>query len=152
MTKIEILKEFKNRGYTYNPETGDLIGTSGKLITSKCGQNYIRCAISINGKYYQMNGHVIAWYLFHGENPNIIDHIDGNGINNKISNLRNVNVQINTWNCYREFKGYCWDNQRNKWKSNIRFNNKPIYLGHFDTEQEAHQAYLNAKEIYHKID
>ena len=39
----------------------------------------------------------------------------------------------------------------NKWRASIRINTKPIHIGYFDTEEEAHQAYLQAKEKYHII-
>jgi hypothetical protein len=35
--------------------------------------------------------------------------------------------------------------------SQIVLNKKSIYLGLYETEEEAHKAYLDAKKIYHKI-
>jgi hypothetical protein len=78
-----------------------------------------------------------------------IDHIDRNTINNKLSNLRILTHQQNCLN--RNAKGYTLDKIYNKWKSIIFYNNKNIYLGHFATEEEAHNAYLEAKKKYHII-
>ena len=48
-------------------------------------------------------------------------------------------------------KGYYWDKATNKWLAQIAFNKKDMNLGRYTTEQEARQAYLNAKEKYHII-
>ena len=77
-----------------------------------------------------------------------IDHIDGNKQNNNLENLRIVSNQENQWN-RKNTKGY--RKIGNKFYPRILFNNKSINLGCFDTAEEARQAYLNAKEIYHKI-
>ena len=42
-------------------------------------------------------------------------------------------------------KGYSWNNQKNKWGARIKINGKLKHLGFFDSEEEAHQAYLVAK-------
>ena len=85
------------------------------------------------------------------ENPKMeVDHIDGNRINNHINNLRVVNRQQNQWN-QTKAKGYIYLQKLNKYRSQIGVDYKLIYLGFYDTEEEAHQAYLNAKIIYHPI-
>ena len=80
-----------------------------------------------------------------------IDHIDGNRLNNNVLNLRIVSQQQNNWN-QTNAKGYCWHKRRQQYQAYINLNNKPIHLGYFITEEEARQAYLNAKLIYHKIE
>ena len=76
-----------------------------------------------------------------------VDHIDRNKTNNDISNLRMVTKSENQQN--RNAKGYCFNKRENKWQAQIRLNYKLKYLGYFDTESEARQAYLDAKKIYH---
>jgi len=91
--------------------------------------------------------HNPAWDI---HNPKLfIDHIDGNTQNNNISNLRNVTNQENCFN--RDVKGYCFDKETEKYRARITLNGKDICLGRFDTKEEAQQAYLNAKAIYHVI-
>ena len=95
--------------------------------------------------------HRIVGYAFLGldiDNPKqLIDHIDRNKQNNNMNNLRIVSHQENLFNT--NAKGYY--KKGHKYQAYIKINNKQIYLGYYDTEEEARNAYLKAKEIYHII-
>jgi hypothetical protein len=108
--------------------------------------------IEIAERQYKVHRIIAACFLgLDIENPeDVIDHRDGNPSNNRIENLRVTTRQGNDWNRTRA-KGYYWNMARNKWLAQIRVNGKGISLGYFDTEEEAHQAYLDAKKIYHVI-
>jgi hypothetical protein len=79
-----------------------------------------------------------------------VDHINGDKLNNHVDNLRLVNQQENCFN-RTNTKGYSFRKARNKFESKIMLNGKSKHLGYFTTEEDAHQAYLNAKTIYHII-
>ena len=79
----------------------------------------------------------------------IIDHIDRNSLNNNLSNLRIVNSYQNSIN--KNVKGYYYHSKNNKWVAQIKFNFIQIYLGIYDTKEEALQSYLSAKLQYHII-
>jgi|DEB0MinimDraft_6_1074348.scaffolds.fasta_scaffold163391_1 hypothetical protein len=81
---------------------------------------------------------------------NMIDHVDGNPSNNRIENLRLVTHQQNHFN-QTKARGYCWYKRYKKWMAHIHLDRKQKNLGYFDTEQEAREAYLKAKKIYHII-
>ena len=81
---------------------------------------------------------------------NMLDHVDGNPSNNSIENLRVVTRQQNAFNQKRA-KGYYWNKNNKKWLARIRLNGRSKHLGYFETEEEAHQAYLKAKPLYHII-
>lgn len=77
----------------------------------------------------------------------IVDHINRDKLDNRVENLRIVTQQQNTFNSIA--KGYRLE--QNKWRASIMLDGKSIYLGRYDTEPEARQAYLDAKAKYHII-
>ena len=97
---------------------------------------------------------VMMHRLILGEPPSdqkvIVDHRDGNGLNNQRSNLRWVTKQEN--NCNRrsvgssQFLGVSWNKRHRKWTSQIRKDGKRTHLGTFVSEIEAAKAY-DAKAI-----
>lgn len=142
------LEAFKNKGYTYNPETGIIKSDIGRITTSKA-YGYYRVRIRLGDKIINVSNHKLGWYLYYNEVPTIIDHIDRDKTNNRIDNLRIVTHQENCFN--KDPKGYYFDKVNRKYSAYITLNNKRHYLGLYKTEQEAHQAYLDAKKIYHII-
>jgi hypothetical protein len=139
------------KGFTYDPSTGNIYGSSGKLIINKSGRGYIYPTIWFERKIHQFFGHTFAWYVTYGKMPDSqIDHINGIKDDNRISNLRDVTNQQNHFNKTKS-KGYYWREDSKKWQSQIGIDGKTIYLGSFYTEEEAHQSYLDAKKLYHII-
>ena len=78
---------------------------------------------------------------------NQIDHIDRNRSSNVISNLRIATHAENM----RNKIGRGTHKRGNKFRAIIITNKKTKHLGTYDTEEEAHQAYLDAKLKYHII-
>lgn len=151
MTELEKCQLAKEKGYTYNYSTGELIGLQGNVITKKDSRQYICVQLIYECKTYYLLGHRLSWFLHYGTLPiNSLDHIDGNKINNKIDNLRDVTNQQNSWNNTKA-KGYFFNKTRNKFRALIGINGRQKHLGYYTTEQEARNAYLKAKEIYHVI-
>lgn len=149
MTREEKCQVAKTRGYSYNAETGLIVNKHGKLI-QKTTKGYIVIQMTISDKKYYLYGHHFAWWSVYNECVEELDHINGVRNDNRIKNLRSVTRQQNQWNRLTA-KGCYWDNAKNKYRAEMRINNKKKYLGLFDTEEEARQAYLNAKQIYHVI-
>ena len=79
-----------------------------------------------------------------------VDHINGVKHDNRIENLRLVTCQQNHFNRTKA-KGYSWNKQMNKWSAQIHLNGKRKHLGYYDNKEDAREAYLNAKKIYHII-
>ena len=77
----------------------------------------------------------------------MVDHIDRNRLNNSVDNLRLANAQQNGWN--NNAKGYYFHKEHQKYKAQIKVDGKQKHLGYFSTAEEAHEAYLKAKAIYH---
>jgi hypothetical protein len=145
----EKLKLFKEKGYTYDPETGLVTSHKGKIIKGKSGR-YKEMCMSINKKTYKIKVSQFAWYIIYNEIPNVIDHINRNSLDDRISNLRNVTQSLN---CFNKFgKGYYIQyTYKNPYRAYIRLNKRTIHLGGYKTAEEAHKAYLDAKKIYHII-
>jgi hypothetical protein len=146
MTREEKCELAIERGYTYDPETGIIYNKFNKIVKNKLPKKgYIRIESNIH-----LLAHHFAWYCVYNECVEEIDHINGIRDDNRICNLRSVTKQQNQWNRLTA-KGYSWNIKEQKWKSRITLNNKEIHLGYFNTEEEARNAYLQAKEIYHKF-
>ena len=123
------------------------------LLKGSVNKNGYR-QLCINDKTYKYHRviykiHNHEWDISNFSQDNYIDHIDRDKLNNNVDNLRVVSQQQNQFNT--NCKGYYWDNNSNKWLAKIKVNGKAKYLGLFDVEQEARNAYLAAKKNYHII-
>lgn len=106
------------------------------------------------GRYFKINGKqtLIKMHRLIANTPDglIVDHIDHNGLNNQKSNLRNCTPQENCFNSIAwgisKYKGV--RKSGNKFRSSIYVNNKEIYLGVFDREEDAAIAYNEAVKKY----
>lgn len=103
---------------------------------------YMRCGICYNGKmkYVLIHRLVAEAFVPNPENKTIVDHIDNDRYNNKPNNLRWVTTQENIWN--KNYKGYT-QKPNGRFEVKIRDNNgKRLYLGIYDTKEEAHDVYI----------
>ncbi len=86
------------------------------------------------------------------ENGKEVDHINGDRLDNRRSNLRPATRQENSRNKLpnpgKFTKGICWREGRNKWQTSISVNNKSVYLGLFSEKHVALEAYDNAAKKY----
>ncbi len=85
----------------------------------------------------------------------MIDHINGNGIDNRRSNLRFATYSQNLANMRSvapstsRFKGVYWDKKANAWGSTIQHEKERIFIGYFNDEYAAALAYdAHARELF----
>ena len=106
--------------------------------------------IAINKRKYQ--AHRLLWIYHYGsiDKDLDIDHINGDKRDNSIENLRLITHQENHFN-RTTAKGYCWNKAAKKWRAQIQVDYKKITLGFYNTEQDARNAYLQAKAMHHII-
>lgn len=89
------------------------------------------------------------------ETKELVDHIDGNSLNNHRANLRVVTHAQNMKNrktsvtCKSGYKGVYFDPSGNKWRVQIYCDGKKIPLGRFDTAEQGYEAYCKAALKYH---
>jgi hypothetical protein len=83
----------------------------------------------------------------------MVDHIDGNRLDNRKKNLRICYSHENSWNraTYTfektsKYKGVCLNQTRKKWVAGITCKGVHYHLGYFDNEEDAARAY-NGKAI-----
>lgn len=146
----------------YNPITGIFTNKvdRGRWGREKAGKvigtltnGYI--TIRINGVLYL--AHRLAWLYVYGQWPRReIDHIDVEPSNNKINNLREATGSQNKQNSRKSHA----DSQTKilgvevshcGFYARICIKGKRIYLGHFKTAEEAHNAYLTKKREVHEF-
>ena len=83
----------------------------------------------------------------------VVDHINGNGLDNRRENIReceqreNIRNRIKTSNTRSRYKGVTWHS--NKWRARISVGGKKFYLGCYTEENSACSAYDNAAKFYH---
>lgn len=84
-----------------------------------------------------------------------VDHISGNGLDNRRQNLRLCTISQNRFNQRKSirntsgFKGVSFHAQSGKWRAMIGYKKKMKHIGLFDTPEDAHAAYCStAKDLY----
>lgn len=84
-----------------------------------------------------------------------VDHINGNGLDNRLSNLREASPSQNACNRKRHikntsgYKGVSFKKSINRWQCDIKINGKRYYLGVYKTPEEAHSVREKALLDYH---
>ena len=145
---------------SYNPDTGDFywINKPNKKLPAgyKAGcskSGYVR----IHYKDYAYGAHRLAWLYMYGEHPkHLIDHINGDPLDNRIANLREATTFENAQNIKKPQKnnshgtlGISYVPNKKLWRARIGVNGKRIYIGKYKSQEDAAQAYLEAKRKYH---
>ena len=148
-TYEELSKIFKYvDGILYRKTKRTRRSAKDRLVVNKHNHSSGYCRIKFNGKRAMY--HQIVWILNYGDIPSnyVIDHINGDKLDNRLCNLRLVTTRENGQNRVEHRNGKLvganYLSRLNKWQANIQIKGEQIYLGIFDTEQEAHQAYLLA--------
>ena len=117
---------------------------------------YLHVRLCKNGVTETKKIHKLVAISFLNHTPNghnlEIDHVDGNRLNNRIENLQIVTHRANKSTCFVKGKenysskyiGVSWYKRDSRWHSQITINGETKFLGYFDSETEAHEAYQKA--------
>ena len=149
----ELTQESLKKFFSYDSGTGLLVRIKS-VQGAPAGQEayarkdkYKRIRFA-GGEHY---AHRLAWLYVYGSLPvNDIDHIDGNPSNNAISNLREATASQNSQNV-RHTKGVSIHKQSGLWRCRLNKLGKCIVNTYHKTQEEARDAYIQAKRQYHEF-
>lgn len=161
MKKSELTQERLHELLRYDPKTGEFRWRNqskhraGRI--AGCRQRSDCWSIRVDGRRYQ--AHQLAWLYIEGEwGEPVIDHRDGNPLNNRWSNLRLSTHSNNAANRRRPrsntsgFKGVVFCPRTGKWRALISKDRRRYCLGRYATAEEAHAAYVaKARELFGKF-
>lgn len=143
----------------YDPDTGVMTRLfrasnwpAGSIAGAKETRGYL--TTRIQGHTYKI--HRLAWLYMTGEWPTgDIDHVNGDGMDNRWINLREASRSQNCCNASVRrssatgLKGVHFNRCNNRFAAQIQINKKRIHLGYFDTAEQAHKAYCSASMKLH---
>jgi hypothetical protein len=121
------------------------------ILNGRKNKKYYVIHFSFKGKSHHFLVHRLFFYWHYGYLPDQIDHIDRNSMNNKISNLREINDSNNQRNKEKNnirlgkktssrHKNVSWDKRGKKWRARPFLNKKGYNLGQYDNEDDAGEA------------
>jgi len=130
---------------------GGIKNKRGKLLKpSIVGDGYLQAHLSKNGKKFHLLIHLLVADYFLDQKRDgrylVVDHRDNNKLNNYYKNLQIVTQRVNNSKdsiSTSTFTGVSWESSCKKWRSEIRIDGKNKFLGRFNKEEDAAQAYIN---------
>lgn len=159
--------------FDYNPDTGKFLWRERPLshfvskrgcstwnahhagaeaFITKSSNGYLMASVDKR----RIKAHRAAWAIHHNElTDQIIDHINGDPLDNRITNLRLASPADNSRNqrIRRDnktgLKGVYFHRAAGKYGAQIAVNGKPKHLGLFDTPEAAHESYCKAAKEMH---
>ena len=156
----ERVRELFNCDYDTGILTVRYKHSANSVVGSVCGNKRADGYVKVSISYRKYAAHRIVWLHHYGAWPNgQIDHINGVRSDNRIRNLRDVLPSTNRQNVYgstsrstsKLLGAFRHSAPNNKpWKSSICFSGKTLFLGYFDTAEQAHEVYLEAKRRLHQ--
>lgn len=137
-------------------KSGNIHRMKGRVLKNRLGTTgYYGVSLSKKGivKPFQVHQLVAMAFLGHKRNGynKVVDHINHIRTDNRVINLRILDVRDNTSYSKRNKKGTLigahFSKNENKWKSSIRCGEKSFHIGYFENEHSASEAYLHIKKL-----
>lgn len=127
---------------------------TGKFVGSVRPDGYVHVILRIDGKVKNVRVHTLVWAAFRtggSSREMVIDHINGNKADNRLSNLQLISFRENV---HKEIEsesgvvGVCWSKSKRRWRAMISLNNVRYSLGYRKTVEEAQALYDEALRRY----
>ena len=114
-----------------------------KFLKPYVNKGYLKVSLYKDSKrkHFLVHRLIALHFIENPDNLDFVDHIDRDKLNNDLDNLRWVTLSQNNRN--RDCKGFTWNKQHKKWHAKYSLNNKRIYIGYYEKEEDARNAYLN---------
>jgi hypothetical protein len=154
---FEVYKKIDGYENYHISNFGNIINSiTGRILKpNNNGNGYLQIELSKNGKRkkYLIHRLIALAFIQNPENKEFIDHVDNKRSNNNINNLRWVNRQENNFNSLKskntssKFKGVSFEKKTNKFRAFIKINGKNKFLGYFENELAASDAYNSKAKI-----
>lgn len=160
MTSREIPVAIAQARLRYDPITGTLVwrerSAQNVFAGDQAGYVFTKGYRIITLDGVGILAHRIAWALHFGRWPGpILDHVDGEKLNNAIANLREASPTVNSQNRRTPSRNNRTGlmgvyRRRKRFRATIKLRGISNHLGTFDTAEEAHAVYLAAKRRMHE--
>ena len=171
--KVELTQELIKSVLHYNKHTGDFTWKFRGRDYFKCNQSFLSwnkrfagevagtkvkrtwtsyLAIVINGHPFRAHRLAMIYAGHDLKEKDIVDHINGNGLDNKYDNLRVVNFESNSKNARKASNntsgvtGVSYIKNINKWRASGMKNKSRCLLGNFKNKDDA----INARKNFEK--
>ena len=102
--------------------------------------------LTVDGTKEKFAAHRVIWKMEFGVDPDEIDHVSGERMDNRLQNLRDVSRRVNGQNIGISSAnksghiGVYWNKQRGKWHAKIKIDGKDRHIGFFSDLGEAASA------------
>lgn len=154
--KVRPMHHFKTIGAFHSINTQCAGKEAGAVLTER-GYSRRVVRLTVDGKDRLYYAHRIIWAMAHGsiDDALLIDHIDGNALDNRLCNLRLASKADNQRNQGIRFdnktgyKGVHFDRSRGKFTVHIQRSGKSVFLGRYLKVEDAADAYQKAAEKLH---
>lgn len=139
----------------YDPETGTFQRLDGRtsewreLNLKPSSNGYLQIGYYFGNRQTMVLGHRVAYLLMTGElDFPTLDHINGDRLDTRWTNLRTATIAQNHGNMRR--LGVDYHKHTKKWRARMKINNRTKHLGLYETKEEAIEAYRKAHAERHK--
>lgn len=142
---------------SYDPATGHFTWKAAISNRVKVGKQTGTIDRSTGYRQVRLFGHMcyehrLAWFVTYGEWPGVIDHINGDKLDNRISNLRDASHSQNMANRRSKNplgRGVQRNRSGKRYEARIKIDGRLTYIGAADTAEAAQKLYRDrAKEVF----